>query len=170
MTIEISELMDGELDVPASDAIAARVSRDPRSREDWGLYHLIGDTMRHAAFFSPGLASGVSRRLAQEPVVLAPRRNSSLRKTLRWSLSAAASLAAVAVVAWVGLRTPPEPATGQVAAVAPAAPPVQQPAQAMTSAVNDYLVAHQEYSSRFAMQGVAPPVQAVSFPADGPPR
>jgi len=168
MTLDISELMDGELESSASESLIARIGRDPRSREDWAVYHLIGDTMKQAAFFAPGLAAGVAERLAREPVVLAPRRRVAVPgKVVKWSLSVAASLAAVAVVAWVGLQTAPETAPPQVAAVAP---PALQPAQAMTSPVNDYLVAHQEYSPRFSMQGVAPSVQTVSYPAEGAPR
>lgn len=171
MTLEISELMDGELQGSAAASLISRIGRDPRSREDWAAYHLIGDTMRQAAFFSPGLAAGVAERLAREPVVFAPRRRGAAPgKLVRWGLSLAASLAAVAVVAWVGLHTAPETAPPQVAAVKPAAAPALQPAQAMTSPVNDYLVAHQEYSPRSSMQGVAPSVQNVSYPAEGASR
>lgn len=170
MTVEISELMDGELDSPAAETLVARISRDPVPREDWALYHLIGDTLRGAAYYSPGLAPEVSSRLAREPAVLAPRRGPTVSKATRWSLSAAASLAAVAVVAWIGLRGPAEPVPAQMATLAPAGTPIPQPAPAMTSAVNDYLVAHQEYSPRFAMQGMAPAVQTVAFPAEGAAR
>lgn len=76
-TQDLSSLMDGELDA-SSVAGACRLWReDAQARREWHTFHLIGDVLRsedlasHAARDAAFLAS-LHRKLADEPVVLAP--------------------------------------------------------------------------------------------------
>jgi negative regulator of sigma E activity len=84
-------------------------------------------------------------------------------------LSAAASLAAVALVGWVAFSPLDEaaPAAQAPAAVAHVVPPAAQAPAPMAQVLppdtaNDYLYAHQGYSPRNSLQGVAPYVRMVS--------
>lgn len=164
MTLEISQLMDGELDVSAAASLIARMRQDPALRQDWALYHLAGDSMRQAGFFSPGLAARIGERLVGEPTILAPRRRVPERLK-RFVLSAAASVAAVAVVAWVGLRGPAEAPIAPVAtAPVPATVPTTLPMQAR---INDYLLAHQEYSPSTTVHGVGSYARTVVLSTEG---
>ncbi|HSD60735.1 MAG TPA: sigma-E factor negative regulatory protein [Burkholderiales bacterium] len=166
MTLEISQLMDGELDNPAAASLIAMMKQDPALRQDWAVYHLAGDSMRQAGFFSPGLAARVGERLASEPTVLAPRRALMPKRAKRFALSAVAAVAAVAVVAWVGLRGPAEVPVAQIAsAPAPAAAvPTRLPMQAR---INDYLLAHQEYSPSTTVHGVGSYARTVALSTEG---
>ena len=163
MKARISELMDGEAAAPASAGPLDALRAAGEARDTWRRYHLIGDAMRDTRVLSAGFAARVAAKLAAEPTVMAPSRVTPQRQKQRWQLlSAAASLAAVALVGWVAFAPQEsEPQIAQVqpriAQVQPAAAQVQPPDTA-----NDYLYAHQGYSPRNSLQGVAPYVRMVS--------
>lgn len=146
MKDRISALMDGELDErEAAEAIAA-LANDAPARDAWRTYHLIGDAMREG-----------------QPAV-APRRPAANAPFWRVALPATAVAAAVALVSWVAfapLQNPP----AQTAPVAQAPATVPPPA-----AANDYLLAHQGFSPRVALQGMTAYVRTVSEPAEEPRR
>mgnify|MGYP000948346368 CR=1 FL=1 len=175
MKEEVSALMDGELSGPESEGCIRRLKQDPEAREAWDLYHLVGDVLRGQ--HGSSLPASFSERLAQEPAVLAPRRSrTGFQRHPAWfALSAAAGVAAVALVGWMALPMVSPPQTQIVAApaAAPAAQPVQQlgvaPATAPVanvapagSNISDYLMAHQRFSPASAMVGVAPYARTVS--------
>ncbi len=194
----VSSLMDGEL---AREELPRAIGRikvdDAAGREAWDTYHLIGDVLRDGAAGAPAVSAGFSarfsERLAAEPVVIAPASARALAaanastatrgRIQTYALSAAASVAAVAVVGWMALSNisgnkpagaelaklekAPAAAQPQVAAVTP------QTAAALVAAakpapgtepehVHEYLLAHQGISPTTAFQGVAPYVRTVS--------
>jgi len=164
MKARISELMDGELERREAAGPLDALRAGGEARATWCSYHLIGDAMRDTHPLSAGFAARVAAKLAQEPTVIAPGRPASAPARPRWQLfSAAASLAAVALVGWVAFgpqegAAPVAQAPGQNAAIkeqtAAQVPP--------PDAANDYLYAHQGYSPRNSLQGVAPYVRMVS--------
>ncbi|HMK13614.1 MAG TPA: sigma-E factor negative regulatory protein [Burkholderiales bacterium] len=164
MKHDISALMDGELDRDAAKAVIAMLGRHKELRETWFHYHLIGDVMRQTGSVSYDFGERFKEKLAVEPVILAPRRT-PLIKTKITALSIAASLAAAAMVAWVVLQNNTDKAKENIAAN-------QQPNAAVmlanlprypfNSNVNEYLLAHQEFSPSTMIQGVAPYVRTVS--------
>ena len=164
MKTRISQLMDGELDGREADDMIAAAGCGGEAADAWRTYHLIGDAMRGARLTSGGFGERVAERLAAEPTVLAP---APRRAEPRAWLAMAASVAAVALVAWVAFGPLPEPALAPIA-VAPA-PVLQQATPAPLAVatpipyeVNDYLLAHQAYSPRGSLQGMAPYVRSVS--------
>ncbi|MBC7996267.1 MAG: sigma-E factor negative regulatory protein [Rhizobacter sp.] len=74
---DLSALMDGELQASAVGRACGQWRESPEARTQWHAYHLIGDVLRSedlsadAAHDAAFLAS-FRKRLAQEPVVLAP--------------------------------------------------------------------------------------------------
>lgn len=168
MIREISELMDGELDAAEADGLISRARSSPDLVDDWSLYHLIGDTIRQQSFYSPELLPQVSIRLAVEPTVLAPRSRPPRERVLRYAFSAAASLAAVAVVVWIGFQVGGEapPLTPKLVVVQEPAPSARPASVPMPNGVNDYLLAHQEYSPSSVVHGVVPYVRTVSMTAE----
>lgn len=156
----VSAMMDGELDHQESMASLARMKSSPVWREDWAAYHLIGDALRQLPPLSDDFTQLVARQLADEPTVLAPRKSMIARHPLG-VFSAAASVAAITLVAWQSLQSSPEfGPTVQLADnrnVVGVALPEPQP----RGNVSEYLIAHQEYSPSMAMQGVAPYVRTV---------
>jgi sigma-E factor negative regulatory protein RseA len=168
MNEQISQLMDGELDERGTDATLDALRRDVQALEAWRTYHLISDALRDTPLLSDGFATRLAERLAAEPTVLAPAGSPGRPRLV---LAAAASLAAVALVGWLALAPQPQRgpqlAQGTTAGAATAKPPVLT-VRTLPRAANDYLLAHQGFSPRVYLQGMAPYVRTVSEPADEP--
>ena len=156
MKENLSAWIDGELSGEQARSLLPQLKRDAELRGNWDCYHLIGDAVR--GVHGPDLCPKICARLETEPTVLAPRRHSKAERLRKFALSAAASVAAVAVVGWMAL--PWQQDAPQVVA-APAAE-VKQIAQPAGEGAKDYLLAHQRYSPSSAMQGVAPYVRTVA--------
>jgi sigma-E factor negative regulatory protein RseA len=176
---KISALMDGELDGHEATVALGEVVEQAAARADWERYHLISDALRSEYLLSGSFSEKVSRRLAAEPTVLAPRRQSLLPQRLqKTALSLAASVSAITVVAWLAFSNnplAPGGGPGQLASKDEKAPTVAATAgvarpqlAAMEGSVRAYLLAHQEYSPTTQIQGVAPYVRTLTeSPADG---
>jgi sigma-E factor negative regulatory protein RseA len=157
MKEKLSALMDGELDDKSAAAVIEELGRDPQAAQTWRTYQLISDAMRESQLLSADFAARLSERLDKEPTVLAPR--AMHRAPQRWfAVSAAASVvAAVGLVGWLAFAPQPQVA-------APVAQAVEQKPNIvpMPTAANDYLLAHQGFSPRLFLQGMAPYVRTVS--------
>jgi sigma-E factor negative regulatory protein RseA len=170
---KISVLMDGELDEHESRAQIKRLKDAPEFTRGWHTYHLIGDAMRGERPLSAGFNERLAARMAAEPTVLSPQRRPK-RHAAAYALSAAASISAVALVGWVAFVNYPQAPVAQVAQVPVVAPPAvtvsppaasPQPQLASVSSegkMNEYLMAHQEFSPSTAIQGLAPYIRSVS--------
>ena len=169
----ISVLMDGELENKEAIGEFERLRGEPALRDTWGVYHLIGDALRGDSRVTAGFTGRFGERLDQEPVVLAPRHRPSLRAIGRTALPIAASIFGAAVAAWLVIYDNPfesrstattqqsRPSIAQKQSSTPQE--VAQVAAAPASAaVNEYLLAHQQFSPSTAMQGVASYVRTVS--------
>jgi negative regulator of sigma E activity len=190
MKQKISELMDGELGQAECPAPLAALREEGEARDAWRMYHLISDSLQETRLLSAGFAQRVAARIAEEATVVAPGREPVRTAQRQWfALSAAASMAAVALVAWLAFAPQQTPAPAAPLAQAPQAPsptavqPVataqepaqvpppagataQEPAQVPPPAgATDYLLAHQGYSPRNSLLGVAPYVRSVSSEA-----
>jgi len=176
---KISALMDGELDARQSDQQYTRLKQDPDARTCWNTYHLIGDALRGDSIVSTNVSTKLGARLEQELTVLAPQRAQlkPVKRTTAYALSAAASLSAVALVGWMAVNGPLAPPPQVSVSSAPAAPVTPSaPVATVTPAsvqpqltsvprdgkMNEYLMAHQEFSPSTAIQGVAPYIRSVS--------
>ena len=164
MRDRISQLMDGELDERAAGTTIAALRGDPQAVEAWRTYHVISDAMRAMPLLSEGFSARFAERLAAEPTILAPARRLP-RPSVAWA--AAASVAAVGLVGWLAFGPQREPAA-PVAAAAPKQQPVVAVTTMLPRAANDYLLAHQGFSRRVYLQGMAPYVRTVSEPSEEP--
>ncbi|TAN80480.1 MAG: anti-sigma factor [Gallionella sp.] len=163
MKQEISALMDGELFEDEAEGLLDRIKREPGAHDDWAVYHLIGDVLRQPEHIHRDLGAGVRERMRDEPTVLAPRIGATRQKMRAYALSAAASLAAVGVVAWMSLQVSPE-AAPQVAMRQTA---LRSASVQMQDRSNDYLMAHQEFSPSTDMNGGASYIRTVAYGTDG---
>ena len=129
--------------------------------------------MRDTPLLSAGFAARVAERLGAEPTVLAPGRRQP-RPRIVWA--AAASVSAVALVGWLAFAPQQQPAapalqaagTPKTAALPARTPPVVAVTTVLPKAANDYLLAHQGFSPRVYLQGMAPYVRTVSEPVEEP--
>ncbi|HEX4333827.1 MAG TPA: sigma-E factor negative regulatory protein [Usitatibacter sp.] len=142
MTQELSSLMDGELGAQeAGQALQACCASEGHKRT-WYLYHVIGDSMRGQAPRRLSLPD-VLDALQAQPTVLAPRRKLLETTFARVTFAAAASVATVGVVGWIGTQggQAPTPIVAKAAGgLQPVANTVTQPALD----VQDYLAAHRQ--------------------------
>jgi len=160
---KISAFMDGEVEGVEATGQIARLREDSRLRAAWDTYHLIGDTLRGEKLgFAQDFTASVSARLAGEPTVLAPRTRAPLQAAVRrFALPVAASVGGMALVAWLAVfNNPFAPQKETLAVKSPAA--VEAKVQIANGEVNDYLLAHQQFSSSTTLQGVASYVRTVS--------
>ena len=163
MKERLSELMDGELDDRSAAEVIKALGSDREAVHAWRTYQLISDAMRQSRVLSADFTARFSGRLAQEPTVFAPRAMQT--ESRKWlAMSAAASVAAVALVAWVAFAPQPEVKTAAPLAQAEPQPNIVP----LPSAANDYLLAHQGFSPRVSLQGMAPYVRTVSEQAVEP--
>jgi sigma-E factor negative regulatory protein RseA len=166
MKDRLSVLMDGELDDKSAAEVIEALGRDREAARTWGAYQLISDALRESPVLSAQFSARFSERLAKEATVFAPR---ALRtpESRRWYAvsAAAASLAAVAFVGWMAFGPQPQ----APAPMAQAQPPEPKPNLVpLPTAANDYLLAHQGFSPRVSLQGMAPYVRTVSEQAVEP--
>ncbi len=165
----ISALMDGELDAHEADREVARLKTDAELRSRWDEFHLVGDALRREPLLSASFGESFARRLADEPTVLAPSRaRPGIRRMTTYAMSAAASLSAAALVAWVALAPQPQDtvalkAEPTPAPVLPRSEPVRELASVPSNGrMNEYLLAHETFSPSTALQGVAPYIRSVA--------
>ena len=168
----ISAFMDGEAAHVESQQTIRRLKQDDECNESWATFHLIGDMMRGDCVVREGFMARFHARMDSEPTQLAPR--VTWRKSANFALSAAASLSAIAVVLTLALADNPLRPQAQIAvtpgkdAVIAQVEPRDRPVAAQRQRkVNEYLMAHQEYSPSTVLQGVAPYVRTVSESHDG---
>lgn len=171
MRARISALMDGELDAGEIGDPLKTLGEDAGAREAWRTYHLISDALQGGGLLATDCLRRVSDRLADEPALIGPLpADVAPAQRPRWFMPSAlaASLAAVALVGWMAFAPQDKraPVLQPVAATAPQAVPAARakaPArQPLTAATRDYLIAHQAFSPRTSLQGMAPYVRSVS--------
>jgi sigma-E factor negative regulatory protein RseA len=184
MKNEISALMDGELDPEAAAAVIAQLKKADELRDEWTVYHLISDALGQTEAMPADITRRVRARLAAEPTVLAPR--PAIRHKTK-VFAAAASVAAVAMIGLMNLQTPDRltenhlaedrsaPAAANPAtntAALPAAPAVVSVSASLPdpAQINDYLLAHRQFSPSTAMHGTAPYVLTVAESRENPDR
>ena len=159
MKHEISALMDGELFEDEADVLYDQIKRSPDAHDDWAIYHMIGDVLRQPESIHRDIGARVHERLLNEATVLAPRSHALKQKARVFALSAAASLLAVSVVAWMSLQISPETAP-QLAMQQSNIRPVNLQIQPKSS---DYLMAHQEFSPSNDINGGASYIRTVTY-------
>ncbi len=173
---KISAFMDGEAAPAETRQALTNLRSDEECQKLWNSFHLVGDVMRGDPVLRDDFIDRLRERIKNEPTVLAPRARWSA--PTRFAYSAAAAVAGLAVVAAIVMTNNPLRPAGDIAA-APKSNPLQiaqssqpeahlQPAAVANQAqVNEYLMAHQEFSPRTALQGVVPYVRSVSESHDG---
>jgi len=176
----LSALLDEQFENQEISSEICRLIRQNGTREEWYRYHLIGDAIRQelGPVVDSRLAERISKRLEQEPVVLAPA--ALPRKTGSWQrpaagIAIAASVTIMAVTLTPQFINPPSVGrTGEIAAsdIQPAQhiyeaedgtrwDMLQKPK--VESRLNNYLVNHQEFAPAGNMKGIMPYTSFVSY-------
>lgn len=152
MKEQLSALMDGELDGEEARIVFGKLKQGESLRDDWQIYHLIGDSLRDTPASSADFSARFAERLAAEPTVLAPQRGHAPLSRPRIALAAAASLAAVSLVAWTALQVN-QPEKEQITVSS------ENMVRMSSANVSGYVNAHQEYAGA-AYYGATPYLRA----------
>lgn len=171
--VQLSSLMDGELEHEALALLSKRIAADESLSERWRDYHLISDTLKQHLPEQGvvDLSAKISQAIENEPSLVEVKRRpiSHMAKQVS-GMAVAASVAIFGVVAVVNMgvqqgdsEIPQLAATDstphvQVASIAsqPEAPKVVDPR------LNKYLVDHSEYAVSASVHGVLPYARIVS--------
>lgn len=172
---DLSALLDDELERHEFVSLARRLG-EAEVQQRWQTYTLIGDSLRGDAMTRNDFVAAVMARLEEEPIVLAPRALPTPPRRLYPALALAASLAGIAIVAWLAIASG---VTSETLARHPATiasthqeRPSSTPAVAQVTRPNleDYLFAHHAQASAFRYGEGVQQVRAVSYLArDGQP-
>ena len=164
MKQNISTLMDGELCDDEAEILLGKIKRDTEARQDWLDYHLIGDVLRQPDYIPSAIKASFFERLHTEPTVLAPHDKRSSKASFI-AMSAVASIMAMAFLAWMSVQINSEPVIQQAqqrsTLVRTASLPFGGSLPANDS-INDYLLAHQEFSPGTDVQGAASYIRTVA--------
>jgi negative regulator of sigma E activity len=157
--LELSCLLDGEVDEAGCRHLLERLRRDDDAGRSWELLNCVGDAMRSAdvaAWHRPGFVARVAEALEHEPTVLAPAALPRPAGMRRWLLPGAGVAVAAAVLLAVGL-------SGEISPSADLAlrPPAGAPTTASLSAgsldvarlpaLERHLAAHRELADSSLM-------------------
>ena len=171
MKQNISTFMDGELSGDEAEMLLGRIKRHPDAQQEWLTYHLIGDAMRQPDYLPNNMNAAFFERLHAEPTVLAPHTQRSSKAGF-FAMSAVASIMAMAFLAWLSVQIDTGPAL-QLAQQRPnalrtASYPINS-SLPINDAMNDYLLAHQEFSPSTDVRGAASYIRtvAVKLPVAG---
>jgi sigma-E factor negative regulatory protein RseA len=162
MKQDISSLMDGELGPREADRVMQACCRSGEHKDTWNVYHAIGEAIRGQAPRALVRPDRVMEAISKEPTVIGgPRRNVFETTLGRVALAAAASVATIGVVSWIGMQGG-APGVSTAPAVAKNAPasaiqPVAatKPVPVAAPDVQDYLSAHRQIPSPEAYRPVA---------------
>lgn len=155
---KLSALMDSELEAQEARLEIRRLNDHEELCAAWETFHLIGDVLRgDRQVLSTDFAARLRARLTEEATVMMPR-GLWLPRPAIYGLSAAASLCAIAAIAWVAFSFGGVPGTTGPVAMAEPVP--------ATGRISEYLIAHQEFSPSSALQGLAPYIRTVSVNQD----
>jgi sigma-E factor negative regulatory protein RseA len=160
MKQDISSLMDGELDPRDADRIMQACCKSEEHKDTWNVYHAIGEAIRGQSVRSIERPDHVMQAIAREPTVIGrPRRNVFETTLGRVALAAAASVATIGIVSWIGTQgAAPGTASPVVAkggTSAAAIQPVSATKTLQAPELQDYLTAHRQIPSPEAYRPVA---------------
>lgn len=166
MKTRISALIDGELEEHECAETLRALHHSPELRSQWCDCQLIGAALRGERGLHIDVAARVMSAIEAEPTVMAPqtRRRSEWRKP---AMAFAASVAGVALVAWLALSPahpdspvgPGELAGGKQLEVATQS--------RSTPRLQEYLLAHQAYAPGGAIVGGARNIRTVAAYGEG---
>ena len=163
MKQDISSLMDGEVEAHEADRIIRACGASEEHKDTWQLYHVIGEAIRGQSPRSLARDNRVVEAIANEPTIIGGRKKPFETFIGKVALAAAASVATVGVVSWIGTQggapgvsTTPIVAKGATAsAIKPVSATAKVvPAQPLPD-VQDYLSAHRQVPSPDAYKAVA---------------
>lgn len=162
MKQNISMLMDGELCGEEADVLLAKIKSHPQAQQEWLTYHLIGDALRQPDYIPEPINSTFLERLRLEPTVLAPHRQRT-SNTSFYAMSAAASMMAIVFLAWLSISLDKVSVSQQAKQGTEVLSATATTSFPISDGMNDYLLAHHEFSPSTDVRGASSYIRTVTF-------
>ena len=175
MKEKLSALVDNELDELEERRVFTALEGDVVLRRTWERYHLVRAALHQDVnvVVAPDAAEQLARRIEAEPSTAVSFRRHRVTRFLG-TLAIAASVAAIAIT---GVQWIHQPAPAPLPALAANEPASQNIIRSGTthwdmkepeaeSALNAYLVEHDEFASTSGLGGMMPYVRVVSYDND----
>lgn len=153
--------MDGELDRHDEKILFDALKRDPKLRERWQSYQLIGAALKGETDSVRDITASVMDALQDEPVAFAPK-VLPRQPWHRTALALAATLAGVAVVGWMALGPQDNLSPVRSERLAQRVPAAVQPVRQASRDMQEYLVAHQAHASSLQFRGGTENIRTVA--------
>ena len=167
----MSAFIDGELEAADAARILVACRQQQTLKEDWAVYHCIGDILRsdEMGCHSTRLSAAIALRLEAEPFLMASPVSTPGVNGPRWRRPTTVAAAAAAVIAVALIALPQSrQQSDQVAAVEIA--PVAAPTPVLLpppSVSGEYIAAHRQYART---AGIQAGIGQVSFSVTEPGR
>lgn len=166
MDDRVSALMDGELDDAGVRSCLDSMLADPRLREDWALFHLIGDHLRETSLQAiEDPSAGEPRRYRQEVLPLQPPPG-LIPARHRVFLPGVAALLGVGIAALAVLALPPAAPRSDTLSAVTAAHRLAGSIGAEAETRQGYLLAHQGVSPSAVLHGAGAYMRTVAAADD----
>lgn len=172
MKEKLSALVDNELNNLDERHIMMALDQDAELRNTWERYHLVRSALRQDmdTVLSPEIAKRVAARIEMEPANVASFRRQKFNRLIG-TFAIAASVAAIAIA---GVQFLNRPVSVPVASLAANQPEPEKIIRAGTtrwdrkepeteSALNHFLVEHNEFASSSGIGGMMPYVRVVGY-------
>jgi negative regulator of sigma E activity len=139
--------MDGELGPQEAERAIRACCTSGEAAQTWQAYNLIGDVLRGGKPHPTRTAERVREALVAEPAMIARPKRVYETTFGRVALAAAASVATIGVVGWMGMGGQVS-SSGSVIAKNPSAiQPVSNVVRATPAEMQDYVAAHKQLPS-----------------------
>lgn len=174
MKEKLSALVDNELDDLDEHRVMAALEKDADLRQTWERYHLVRSALHQEldAFVPPDMAKRVAARIGMEPANTGSFRRQKITR-YAGTFAIAASVAAIAVASVQWFNRPASAPVAPLAAVQPAPDnfiragatrwDMKQEEPETESALNAFLVEHNEFASSSGIGGMMPYVRVVGY-------
>ncbi|MCR4302560.1 MAG: sigma-E factor negative regulatory protein [Sulfuricaulis sp.] len=172
MKEKLSALVDNELNDLDERRVLTALEQDAELRNTWERYHLVRSALRQDmdTLLSPEMAKRVAARIEMEPANVASFRRQKITRFVG-TFAIAASVAAIAIA---GVQFLNRPDSAPVASLAVNQPAPEKIIRAGTtrwdrkepeteSALNSFLVEHNEFASSSGIGGMMPYVRVVGY-------
>lgn len=174
MKEKLSALVDNELDDLDERRVMTALEKDADLRRTWERYHMVRLALRQEldAYMPSGMAERVAARINMEPANTGSFRRQKFTR-YAGTLAIAASVAAIAIASLQWFNRPVSIPVVPLATIQPAPEniiragttrwDIQQKEPEAVSALNAFLVEHNEFASSSGIGGMMPYVRVVGY-------
>lgn len=159
MKKNISVMMDGELCDEDAEMLLRELKRNPEAYQEWVNYHLIGDVLRQPDCLPINMSDTFFERLNAEPTIFAPQGKRKPKVSVV-AVSAIAASMVVVLMTWLSLKVDLGSEHKEENRLQLVKASILN--NSVNVELNDYLLAHHEYSPATDVRGASSYIRNVA--------